>query len=179
MFLTRRRNFRIFGTRSRPSSPFNHFDSNSCSSRLLPYDSDSESSYDHDYASTSKFPSKRRKCLGFSISTPNTSRFRNNIHSRILQRYPFLNEMLYWVINYVFYRLTAVASQKLFASSGIWNVAQEHGISVLEAEENGWLSFLFPIRERQVQQWFMYGHQDALTVLNKAYALIHIPGTVG
>jgi hypothetical protein len=179
MFMTRRRNFRIFGTRSRPSSPLDSFDSNSSSTRLIPSDSDSDSDYDHDHVSTSKFPSKRRKCLGFSISTPNSSRFRNNIHSRILQRFPFLNEMLYWVINYVFYRLTAVASQKLFASSGIWNVAQEHGISVLETEEYGWLSVLFPIHERQVQQWFMHGHQDALTVLNKAYALIHIPGTVG
>jgi hypothetical protein len=25
----------------------------------------------------------------------------------------------------------------------------------------------------------MHGHQSALTALNKAYALIHIPGTVG
>jgi hypothetical protein len=50
---------------------------------------------------------------------------------------------------------------------------------VLEAEEYGVLKFLFPIRERDVQQWFMQGHQDALTVLNKCYALIHIPGTVG
>jgi hypothetical protein len=179
MFMTSRRDFRIFYTRSRPSSPLDNLDSNSSSPRLIPYESDSEADYDHHHATTTKFPGKRRKCLGFSISTPNTSRFRKNIHSRILQRFPFLIEMLYWVINYVFYRLTALASQKLFASSGIWNAAQEHGIAVLEAEEYGWLSFLFPIRERQFQQWFMRGHQDALTVLNKAYALIHIPGTVG
>jgi hypothetical protein len=177
--MTRRRNFRIFDTRSRPSSPLDYFDLHSSSSRLIPYESDSEPNYDHHHATTTKFPSKRRKCLGFSISTPNTSRFRNNIHSRTLQRFPFLNEMLYWFVNYVFYRLTAVASHKLFASSGIWNAAQEHGIAVLEAEEYGWLKFLFPIRERQVQQWFIHSHPDALTVLNKAYALIHIPGTVG
>lgn len=87
--------------------------------------------------------------------------------------------MFYWIINYVFYRMTSILSQKLFAETGIWDVAQDHGIAVLEAEEYGWLSFLFWIRERDVQQWFMHGHQDALSVLNRAYALIHIPGTVG
>ncbi|KAF2788916.1 hypothetical protein K505DRAFT_393678 [Melanomma pulvis-pyrius CBS 109.77] len=177
MFMTRRHNFRIFGTRSSFTSPFDSFDANNSSSRLIPYDSDSDSENEH--VSTSKFPPKLRKCFGFTIAMPNTSRFRNNLHSRILQRFPFLNEMLYWVINYIFYRMTAIASQSLFAESGIWNVAQEHGIAVLEAEQYGWLSFLFPVHERQWQQWFMHGHQDALTVLNKAYALIHIPGTVG
>ena len=75
--------------------------------------------------------------------------------------------------------MTGVVSAKLFAGRGIWDVSQEHGIAVLEAEEFGLLRFLFPVRERDVQQWFMHGHQDALTVLNKCYALIHIPGTVG
>jgi hypothetical protein len=87
--------------------------------------------------------------------------------------------MFYWVINYAFYRMTAVMSARIFAGRGIWDVAQEHGISVLEAEEFGFFSFLFPTREVDVQQWFMHGHQDALTVLNKCYALVHIPGTVG
>jgi hypothetical protein len=41
------------------------------------------------------------------------------------------------------------------------------------------LYFLWPIRELEVQQWFMHGHQTFLTVLNRSYALIHIPGTVG
>lgn len=113
------------------------------------------------------------------VQTPNTSRFKNTIQSRILQRFPFLIEMFYWVINYAFYRMTSITSQRIFAKTGIWNVAQAHGIAVLETEQEGWLSFLFPIQERTVQYWFMHGHQDALTVLNKAYALIHIPGTVG
>jgi len=87
--------------------------------------------------------------------------------------------MLYWVINYAFYRMTSITSQRIFAKTGIWNVAQSHGVAVLETEQDSWLRFLFPVQERTVQYWFMHGHQDALTVLNKAYALIHIPGTVG
>lgn len=87
--------------------------------------------------------------------------------------------MFYWVINYLFYRMTSVASQALLPGKRIWDVAQGHGIAVLETEQHSILRFLLPVHERDVQQWFMHGHQTALTTLNKAYALIHIPGTVG
>jgi hypothetical protein len=177
MFLTRKRDYRIFD-RSYPRPNYlDNSEAQSSTDRLLAYPSDSDSEYDD--ISTSKNPPKVRNLGCCVVTTPNTSRFRNNVHSRVLQRFPFLIEMFYWIINYAFYRMTSVASAKLFAGRGIWDVAQEHGIAVLEAEEYGVLRFLFPVRERDVQQWFMHGHQDALTVLNKCYALIHIPGTVG
>lgn len=122
--------------------------------------------------------SKKRKLVGFTLETPNTSRFKNNIHSRVLQRFPFLLEMFYWVINYAFYRMTAILSQKMFAGRSIWEVAESHGLAVLEFERQRLFGYLLP-RELDVQQWFMHNHQDALSVLNKVYALIHIPGTVG
>jgi hypothetical protein len=176
MFLTRKRNFRVLDRSSSPRRGYLDSDSTS-TEHLLSYPTDSDS--DLEDVSTAKNPPKVRNLGCCKVATPNTSRFRNNIHSRILQRFPFLIEMFYWIINYAFYRMTSVLSSKLFAGRGIWDVAQEHGISVLEAEEYGMLNFLFPVRERDVQQWFMHGHQDALTVLNKCYALIHIPGTVG
>jgi hypothetical protein len=176
MALTRRRHFRIFDS-STPRIGFLDSTTQSSSDRLLAYP-DTDSGLDHN-VSTTKYPPKVRKWCCTTVVTPNTSRFRNNLHSRMLQRFPFLIEMFYWIINYAFYRLTAVLSAKLFAGRGIWDVSQEHGIAVLEAEDHGMLSFLFPITEQSVQQWFMHGHQDALTVLNKCYALIHIPGTVG
>ena len=86
--------------------------------------------------------------------------------------------MFYWIITYLFYRLTKVISQKIFTKS-IIEVAQAHGLAILEFEQFSWASFLFPIKEYTVQHWFLEGHQHALTVLNRAYALIHIPGTVG
>ncbi|KAF2113313.1 PAP2 superfamily-domain-containing protein [Lophiotrema nucula] len=178
MFMTRRRNYSILNRHSSKGGLLDSLDSNDSSEGLLQYDSDGEHDQDG-ILSTSKNPAKNRNCCGASIRLPNTSRFKNNIHSRILQKFPFLIEMFYWVINYAFYRFTSIASQSIFAKTGIWGVAQDHGLAVLEAEEFGFLSFLFPIRELNVQKWFMNGHQDALTVLNKAYALIHIPGTVG
>lgn len=178
MFITRQRNFRIFDRLSLQSTLYLNADQEGSSDHLLlPHDLDSDS--DLETITTEKSPPKVRRLCCWKVATPNTSRFRNHIHSRILQRFPFLIEMFYWIINYAFYRMTSVLSSKLFAGRGIWDVSQEHGISILEAEEHGMLSFLFPVREVDVQQWFMHGHQDALTVLNKCYALIHIPGTVG
>lgn len=175
MFLTRRRNYRIFGKRN-GSSPI--LPGGDASEHLLEFESVS-SDRDDDPVSTKRYARKKRNCCSRIVRTPNTARYRNNFHSRVLQRFPFLIEMMYWIINYAFYRMTSVMSQALFAKSGIWNVAESHGIAVLNAEDNGMLSFLFPVREVEVQQWFMHGHQTALSVLNRAYALIHIPGTVG
>ncbi|KAH9868931.1 hypothetical protein J1614_008006 [Plenodomus biglobosus] len=176
MFMTRKRDYKIFD-RSSAQNGYLDGDPNVSTDRLLPPGSESDSEFDEIFLT--KSPPKVRSICCWKVTTPNTSRFRKNIHSRILQRFPFLIEMFYWIINYAFYRMTSVLSSKLFAGRGIWDVAQEHGIAVLEAEEYGLLSFLFPVRERDVQQWFMHGHQDMLTVLNKCYALIHIPGTVG
>lgn len=176
MYFTRRKHFHILSKRTYHEGALGESNWNQSSEELLEYHDQSE---DDDFVSTIKYPPKRRRWCGLRIYTPNSSRFKNNIHSRILQKFPFLIEMFYWIINYAFYRMTSVTSQRLFAGRGIWNVAESHGIAVLEFEQFGWLNFLFPIRERSVQQWFMHGHQDALTFLNRTYALIHIPGTVG
>ena len=178
MFLTRRRNFQILGKR-KEAYHHSYLDSDSCDSTedLLWYDTDNDDDPQNSL-SASKHLSKRRPCCGLVVSIPNSSRFSHHIHSRILQKFPFLVEMFYWIITYLFYRLTKVLSQMIFTKS-IIEVAQAHGLAILEFEQFSWASFLFPIKEHTVQHWFMEGHQNALTVLNRAYALIHIPGTVG
>lgn len=180
MFFTRRRGYRILGGKPGPYKSTLDTDPSSArsSDELLGYDPDNIDDEREYTAATNALP-KTRHVLCFTIHTPNTLVFKNNIHSRILQRFPFLMEMFYWVVNYAFYRMTAISAQAIFVKTGIWSVAESHAIAVLEFEEFSWLRFLFPIRETQVQQWFIHGHQDALTVLNRVYALIHIPGTVG
>ena len=145
---------------------------------LLISEPDDDDASQQTFSSTWKHRPKRRTCAGLAIYTPNTSRFADHVHSRILQKFPFLIEMFYWIITYLFYRMTKFLSQKIFSES-IWQVSQDHGLAVLEFEQFSWLSFLFPFKEHQVQHWFMREHQTALTVMNRAYALIHIPGTVG
>lgn len=180
MYFTRRRNYTLLGRRKTLyNAPLDDPDSARSSDELLAtYDPENDDD-SQDYIGASKGLPKTRRCCGTTVLTPNTARFKDNFHSRVFQKYPFLIEMFYWIINYAFYRMTSITSQRIFSSTGIWDVAKGHGIAVLEFEQFGWLSFLFPIRELSVQQWFMHGHQDALTALNRTYALIHIPGTVG
>ena len=179
MWFTRRRDYNIFCKRSSPyRSSLDAPEDVRSTDELLVYDSENDDDK-FPYSTTTGDLRKERQVLCLTVHTPNTSRFRNNIHSRTLQRYPFLIEMFYWVLNYAFYRMTRVLSQKIFGGSEIWQVAEEHGLTILQFEEFSWVNFLFPVREQGVQQWFMNGHQGSLTVLNRVYALIHIPGTVG
>lgn len=182
--MTRRRGYKLFPHRTRGERLLDgDIDSARSSDDLLTRDymitngaPDDES---FDSTSTLKNPPKKRRCCGTIFYTPNTSRFAENFHSRIMQKFPFLMEMFYWIITYAFYRCTALTSQAIFSKTGIWDVAQDHGLAVLEFEQFSSLSFLWPVKEVEVQQWFMHGHQTFLTVLNRSYALIHIPGTVG
>lgn len=181
MWITRRRGYRILDGKPGPYRSTLDISPQQARStdELLYYDSDNDDDR-QSYLAQELHAPKTRTCCGLTIiKTPNTSRFKNNLHSRVLQRFPFLIEMFYWIINYAFYRMTAYLSNKLYKDTGIWDVAQSHGIWVLEFEQFSPLAFLFPLHELSVQQWFMHGHQDLLTVLNRVYALIHIPGTVG
>lgn len=179
MVLTRRRNFQVLsnGKDRYHSSYLDDPGSDNSSDDLLWSDADNEDDTQETLLSSKQLP-KRRRCCGLAIYTPNSSRFSDHLHSRLLQKFPFLIEMFYWIITYLFYRMTKVMSKKIF-SEKIIDVAEGHGLAVLEFEQFSWLSFLFPYKEYDVQHWFMDGHQTALTFLNRAYALVHIPGTVG
>ncbi|KAH0194242.1 hypothetical protein KCV00_g553, partial [Aureobasidium melanogenum] len=178
MIMTRKKGFRAFGRKPKMyKSILDGDDAARSTDELLVHEERDEIDTQERMTATKHSP-KTRRLLGLTFRTPNTSRFKNNMHSRVLQRFPFLLEMFYWIINYAFYRMTAILSQRVFAGKGIWTVAESHGLAILEFEQHGFLSFLFP-HELKVQQWFMQNHQDALSWLNKVYALIHIPGTVG
>jgi len=115
--------------------------------------------------------------MGALITTPNTSRFKRHFHSRILHKFPFLMEMFYWVLTYASYQISRFAAQAL-ASKDIWELAKANGLKVLWVEQFSFLRFLFPVEELEVQRWFMNDHETLLTVLNRVYALIHIPGSI-
>jgi hypothetical protein len=182
MVITRRRGYRIFGRKKAEcglldEEPESARSSDDLLSRdYMINDADDVST---DFMTTTKHAPKMRRFCWATIYTPNSSRFSEHFHSRIMQKFPFLMEMFYWVITYGFYRCTKLLAEAVFSKTRIWDVAMDHGLAILEFEQFSWLSILWPIREREVQQWFMHGHQTFLTVLNRSYALIHIPGTVG
>ncbi|KAI1608617.1 PAP2 superfamily-domain-containing protein [Exophiala viscosa] len=178
--LNRRHNFRILDSNRGRST----------TRSLLPHDSQASSpdgsvdsgsylSGDSDVLTSTKYPPKKRNCCGMLVRTPNSSRFADHIHSRILAKFPFLIEMFYWVLNLLFYVLTKAIAQTFFSNyDGLRELAQDHGVLILDIEHKSWLSFLFPIQERDFQAWFLNGHLTAITFLNRIYSLVHIPGTV-
>lgn len=135
-------------------------------------------------------PVKTRSLCGLArIHTPNSSRFARNVHSRILQKFPFLVEMFYWAIALALYRATGAICQVIYGGHReMWDSAADHGLALLDAEAYFWgAGYQGPERwlEWRIQRWFLHGSELGdwrvwfLTVLNRGYALIHIPGTVG
>ena len=122
---------------------------------------------------------QKRNCFGKEFTIPDTSAFGNNLHSRVLQRFPFLIEMFYWALNYAAYSFTKAIAASLYATKdGVTELAQEHGISILNFEHDSMFSIFFPIKEVDFQTFFTTGHPLALTFFNRIYSLVHIPGTV-
>lgn len=147
---------------------------------FLSDDSDEQQPLNHFPSSSepSEHGPKKRSCCGTVFNTPNSSRYANHWHSRFIQKFPFLVEMFYWAVNLGFYVGVKNGSELIFATDGVWQTAEKHGIAVLDFEQSGPFSFLFPLREVDVQQFFRLHHQTMLTILNRAYSLIHIPVTV-
>lgn len=108
-----------------------------------------------------------------------TGPYRNHVHSRILQKFPFLIEMFYWGLNYVAYLLSKDAAAAFHGQKGnaVVELAQKHGIDILDFEHESAFSFLF-LQEISVQKFFLQKHVGIMSVLNQIYSLVHIPGTV-
>lgn len=182
MYLTRRRNYTVFRKDKGPLYEPLHEDDFSPSPR---------SSNDFELLPRpDPHPVKTRLLCGLvRIRTPNSSRFARNVHSRILQKFPFLVEMWYWAIALALYRATGAFCQLLYGGQRtMWDSAQQHGLALLDAEAYFWGgNYQGPERwlEWRIQRWFLHGSEAGdwrvwfLTVLNRGYALIHIPGTVG
>jgi hypothetical protein len=122
--------------------------------------------------------SKSETVFGLSIKTRDSSRWAHHFHSRILQKLPFLVEMFYWIMNYLFYSVTKGMAQWLSpAQIGVVQVARDHAIDILHFEHET-ASWVFPIQESDFQSFFIQNYPSILTMFNRIYSLIHIPGTV-
>ncbi|CAM1505090.1 Fc.00g107270.m01.CDS01 [Cosmosporella sp. VM-42] len=179
MWFTRRKNYSILKRSTDRYEP------------LLDQDASPQSSNEFRHAPRrNPHPPKVRILCGLRrIETPNSSRFARHYHSRILQKFPFLIEMFYWGISFGAYRLTNVLAAAYYGGRrSMWDSAQEHGMNILNFEANFWGGdHEGPARwiEWRIERWFLHGAEAGdyrgwwLTVLNRGYALIHIPGTVG
>lgn len=172
LIINRRRSFSITRTGRSPHGS----SENLLGWRDPDYDSDSISARS---ISPSPLGKPQHHVCTIPIETPDSTRFANNFHSRILQKYPFLVEMFYWALNYVAYAMTKKTAAVLYGQSGhaVTHMAQQTGINILNFEHHSMFSIFFPISEVQVQGFFL-GHKTAISFLNQIYSLVHIPGTV-
>ncbi|KAK4540399.1 hypothetical protein LTR36_009256 [Oleoguttula mirabilis] len=117
---------------------------------------------------------------GIPVESSDSNRFANHIHSRILQKYPFIIEMFYWALNFVAYAMTKKLAGIIYGRGGhhVTELAQENGINILKLEHDSILSIFFPIGEAQLQQFLLNNHKPIMTFFNQIYSLVHIPGTV-
>ncbi|KJX98242.1 integral membrane protein [Zymoseptoria brevis] len=106
---------------------------------------------------------------------------RMNFPSRILQKFPFLVEMFYWALNFIAYSMTKKIGAALYSRYGgdaVTQLAQDHGIAILNFEHNSPASIFFPVSEVEFQQFLLTKHLSIMTIFNQIYSLVHIPGTV-
>ncbi|KAJ9137168.1 Integral membrane protein [Pleurostoma richardsiae] len=191
MYVTRNKAYSIFRLRRSPYKPV------SSPGASTPRTPRSSSNTDPGRPASRSFrseqrqhPLKRRRVLGiWTVTTPNSSRFAAHPHSRLLAKFPFLVEMFYWVITLLFYKTTDFLSRWYYGGSErLWDVAQAHGLALLEIEGavfGGGQTGTHRWAEWRIHHWFLNGAANddsrgvGLTILNRVYALIHIPGTVG
>lgn len=192
MYLTRRKNYTIWKRSSARYQPINEASSRYSTPLLDESDPDSprrSHEFEIDPYRGPHQPKVRSLCGLVRIETPNSSRFASHFHSRIMQKFPFLMEMWYWGISFGFYRLTTTLAQWYYGGRrSMWDSAQVHGLYLLDLEATLWGGdHEGPARwlEWRIERWFLMGMEVDdyrgwwLTVLNRGYALIHIPGTVG
>ncbi|PYH97335.1 hypothetical protein BO71DRAFT_140274 [Aspergillus ellipticus CBS 707.79] len=181
LYFNRRRNYSIFGKNNNNGMSSSHqmYLKDEEADAFDPYlERDSEDQA-RSQPNPNPHPPKRRNFLWYTITTPNSSRFARHFHSRILQKFPFLVEMFYWVMNYLFYSCTKAVAQSLSpAGRDVVQLAQDHAVGVLDLEHNSFFSIFFPIEESAFQAFFINGHQGWMTFFNRIYSLVHIPGTV-
>ncbi|OAA58026.1 hypothetical protein SPI_06911 [Niveomyces insectorum RCEF 264] len=205
MFFTRRKNYSIMQGRSVESKEDHYASRFRNSPTGSPLDTSARSSDEFHYLSPTssssstivaepqpRYPPKYRRIFGtWTIRTPNSSRFARHFHSRILVKFPFLVEMFYWAISFFFYRLTAIMIQVQYGGvKSLWEVAQGHAVTILEFEAwllgNNYVTGKERWLEYRIQNWFLAAADNGeqfrgtwLTILDRGYSLIHIPGTVG
>lgn len=106
-----------------------------------------------------------------TVTTPNTTVFKDKLLSRLLQKFPFLVEAWYWALIYWVYQLGR-AFTAVTLVEGTVDVARKHALQLVRIEQALGL-FL----ERPIQEWFLQ-HPNLMRWTNRIYSFIHIPGTI-
>lgn len=93
--------------------------------------------------------------------------------SYILNKYPFIMEVVYLLGTYWVYQVARAIGAAVLAPSGgeLEKIARQHALDVINAEK-----YLGMFHELSLQAFFL-DHPFLLSIINRVYSYIHIPGT--
>lgn len=105
------------------------------------------------------------------ILTPNTAVFQTRFLSRVLLRFPFILEIIYWALIYSVYQSgRGFLAQRLNETT--IDVACQHALQVIALEQR-----LHIFWELGIQQRFLQ-HPDLMYWINRIYSFVHLPATI-
>ncbi|OAL40357.1 hypothetical protein AYO20_00093 [Fonsecaea nubica] len=109
--------------------------------------------------------------LKTTIQTPNTAVFRDRIFSRVLLRFPFLIEIVYWGLIYGVYQFGRGQLAVRFVEQTV-DIACHHALAVIELEQR-----LHIFWELSIQKFFLQ-YPGLMWWINRIYSFIHLPATI-
>ncbi|KAF2140839.1 uncharacterized protein K452DRAFT_41533 [Aplosporella prunicola CBS 121167] len=96
---------------------------------------------------------------------PDTARFRGNLSSRFLARFPFLIEIWYWNLTYWVYQLARALTATLIRDNdAVFALARAHALSLLALEQRMGIAIELPL-----QQYVLHHLPGLMPLLAKIY----------
>ena len=120
-----------------------------------------------------KWRSRELSMLGYRgfIHAPNTTMFQNRILSRVLLRFPFILEIIYWALIYSVYQMARGFLAKRLNDQTI-DIACRHALQVIRLEQG-----LHIFWELEIQRWFLQ-YPGVMYWINRIYSFVHLPATI-
>ncbi|KIW97903.1 uncharacterized protein Z519_01487 [Cladophialophora bantiana CBS 173.52] len=106
-----------------------------------------------------------------TIRTPDTAVFRNRMLSRVLLRFPFLVEIIYWALIYGVYQFGRGQLAIRLVDKTI-DIACHHALAVIRLEQR-----LHIFWELTIQQFFLQ-YPGWMWWINRIYSFVHLPATI-
>jgi hypothetical protein len=121
----------------------------------------------------SKWRPREIRILGFrtTVLTPNTAPFQTRLLSRLLLRFPFILEIIYWALIYSIYQMGRGFLASRLNDSTI-DVACRHALQVIKLEQS-----LHMFWELDIQRWFLQ-YPALMYWINRIYSFVHLPATI-
>lgn len=116
---------------------------------------------------------RRLHALGFqtAILTPNTAIFRNRLFSRLLLRFPFILEIIYWALIYSVYQTgRGFLASRLDDNTD--DVACRHALQVIRIEQRLHIFWELDIQRHLLQ------HTGFMYWINRIYSFVHLPAPI-